>query len=270
MRELATLLRLRAATVRNSIRGLRYQSRLKIGFVTIFGLGVWFGIFALFIDAFDFLSLHIPEMKATLVENLFMLFFMTLLVMLSISNGIIAYASFFRSRETAFLVSTPTRFENIFAYKFVEALVFSSWAMLVLGAPLMVAYGIDMRLGWAFYPVSFGFLGVFILIPAELGSLAAMVLACRLSRVRSRFMLGAAALGVLVAGLVGLRVFARLSSLTGPAESWMKSILDQLSFCQSPLLPSFWVSLRAISAPANRPPQIIFTPLAPAFMTFSH
>lgn len=242
MREWLTLLALRATAIRNSVRGLRYESRLKIGFVTVFGLGVWLGVFILFLDGFDFLSLHIPEMKAMLVENLFLLFFMTLLVMLSISNGIIAYASLFRSRETRFLVSTPIRFEDIFAYKFGEALVFSSWAMLILGVPLLIAYGIDMRLGWTFYPVSIAFLAVFILIPAEAGSLTAMAVAGRLSRLRGRVVLGAAAAGVLVAGLAGLRIFARLSSLTGPSESWMKSILDQLSFCQNPTLPSFWIS----------------------------
>ena len=243
MRELLTLLRLRSAVVCNAVRGLRGQSRLKIAFVTLFGLGVWLGVFLLFIDAFGFVSHHLPEIKGTLIRTLFLLFFMTLLVMLAVSNGIISYAAFFKSRETTFLVSTPTRFETIFAYKFCESLIFSSWAMLILGAPLLIAHGIDMRLGWQYYPASFCFLATFILIPAELGSFAAMFITRHLPALRSRAVLGLGAATVLVAGIVGLHVFARLSFSSSPAELWMENILAKISFCRNPLLPSYWVSL---------------------------
>ena len=60
-------------------------------------------------------------------------------------DGIITYTGLFHSREAAFLLTTPASTDRIFAYKFAEAIGFSSWGFFLLGSPLMAAYGIDRQ-----------------------------------------------------------------------------------------------------------------------------
>ena len=73
------------------------------------------------------------------------MFFLSLLVMLFFSTGIIIYTGLFQSREAAFLLTTPASTDRIFAYKFAEAIGFSSWGFFLLGSPMMVAYGITVE-----------------------------------------------------------------------------------------------------------------------------
>ena len=101
----------------------------------------WAGLFILFLGGFQFIGLYV-ELANTLIEYLFSMFFLSLLVMLFFSTGIIVYTTLFHSREAAFLLTTPASTDRIFAYKFAEAVGFSSWGFFLLGVPLMVAYGL--------------------------------------------------------------------------------------------------------------------------------
>ena len=62
--------------------------------------------------------------------------------MLIFSTGIILYTGLFQSRGGAYLLTTPAAPDRIFAYKFFEAMAYSSWAFLLLGSPMMVSFGI--------------------------------------------------------------------------------------------------------------------------------
>ena len=62
--------------------------------------------------------------------------------MLIFSNLIIGYSTLFRNRETMWFLSMPISHESIYHWKFFETLAIpSSWALIFLSAPLMVAYG---------------------------------------------------------------------------------------------------------------------------------
>ena len=71
------------------------------------------------------------------------MFFLSILVMLFFSTGIITYTALFHSREGAFLLTTPASTDRIFAYKFAEAVGLSSWGFFLLGSPLMVGLRSD-------------------------------------------------------------------------------------------------------------------------------
>ena len=73
------------------------------------------------------------------------MFFLSILIMLFFSTGIITYTGLFHSREGVFLLSTPATTDRIFAYKFAEAVAMSSWGFFLLGSPLMVAYGLTVK-----------------------------------------------------------------------------------------------------------------------------
>ena len=104
----------------------------------------WVGLFGLFLGGFEFIGLY-DELFKAIFEYLFSMFFLSILVMLFFSTGIITYTALFHSREGAFLLTTPATTDRIFAYKFAEAVGISSWGFFLLGSPLMVAYGITVK-----------------------------------------------------------------------------------------------------------------------------
>jgi ABC-2 type transport system permease protein len=137
-RTAAALRWLRWRQVHNTIRTLLSGSRLRVSMILFCSTVFWAGLFILFLGGFQFIGLYV-DLANTLIEYLFSLFFLSLLVMLFFSTGIIVYTTLFHSREAAFLLTTPASTDRIFAYKFAEAVGFSSWGFFLLGSPLMVA-----------------------------------------------------------------------------------------------------------------------------------
>ena len=92
------------------------------------------------------------ELFHAIFEYLFSMFFLSISIMLLFSTGIITYTGLFHSREGAFLLTTPATTDRIFAYKFSESVVISSWGFFLLGSPLMAAYGLTIKAPAAFMP----------------------------------------------------------------------------------------------------------------------
>ncbi|MBM4082799.1 MAG: hypothetical protein FJ278_24040, partial [Planctomycetes bacterium] len=225
---------LRSRIFLNTLRTLRTEhSLLKIVFIALFAIAFWAGLFWAFFDAFRFLR-DFPDLRDMLIEYLFYLFFMTLLLMLAISSGIIAFTSLFRARETAFLWTLPVRFEDIFVHKQAETLVFSSWAVVSVGTPLIIAYGITFGAPWHFYILTAFFFVVFVVLPAQVGGMAALALTAYFPRSRKQA-LGTLGVACVAVGAVwGFQMFRSATGTPLFTELWMKGILDRLSFCQNP------------------------------------
>jgi len=242
---LARLLRWRLRASWNAIRQLRQHSRLKIAIISVAAVLIWLGIlFATweglrFMDRRDFSG----AVKAVVVDFVLSSFFLALLILLSFSNGVIVYGSLFRGREAAFLMSCPLRPAAVFSYCACEGLVFSSWAFLFLGLPMVIGLGLNLAAPWTYYPLALAFFAAFALIPASLGAMGAILVARRVAQSPRRL---AALLALLAAVLVaswavGLAGSARFSAARG-VEAWVSDVLGKLSFAQNPLLPSFWAS----------------------------
>src|ERR1700678_568693 len=134
---------LRWCLTRNTVRSLLSGSRLRLSMILFCSLVFWAGLFGLFLGGFEFIGLS-DELFHAIFEYLFSMFFLSILIMLVFSTGIITYTGLFHSREGAFLLSTPASTDRIFAYKFAEAVGMSSWGFFLLGSPLMAAYGITV------------------------------------------------------------------------------------------------------------------------------
>ncbi len=132
------LRRLRWQLVRNTVRSVLNGSRLRLIMIAVCSAIFWTGLFGLFFGGFQFIGAYV-SLKNEIIEYLFSMFFLSLLVMLVFSTGIIMYTGLFQSREAAYLLTTPASTDRIFAYKFLEAIGFSSWGFLLLGSPMMVA-----------------------------------------------------------------------------------------------------------------------------------
>jgi ABC-2 type transport system permease protein len=237
--------RLRWSLARNHVRSVLLGSRLRLGMIVFCSAVFWLGLFGLFFEGFRFIGVYV-DLVNTIIESIFSLFFLSLLVMLFFSTGILTYSGLFHSREAAFLLTTPATADRIFAYKFFEAIGFSSWAFLLLGSPMLVAYGIIVQASPAFYGIFLLYLLSFVLVPGSLGAVAAILVANFFPR-RQKTVLG---LGV--AGLLGLVVLVvvRLARTPGDAGTpdWMGGMLQKLEWSQNPLWPSRWTASGLIAS----------------------
>ncbi len=159
------LRRLRWCLTRNTVRSILSGSRLRLSMILICCAVFWLGLFGLFLGGFEFMGMN-DALFNGIFEYLFSMFFLSILVMLFFSTGIITYTGLFHSREGAFLLTTPAPTDRIFAYKFAEAIGLSSWGFFLLGSPLMVAYGLTSKAPPAFYAM---FLALPVLVRADRG-----------------------------------------------------------------------------------------------------
>jgi ABC-2 type transport system permease protein len=236
---------LRTRLIANVVSGVLSGSRLRLGMVVICTAVFWAGLFFLFFGGFQFLGMY-GALAGDFVEYVFSMFFLSLLVMLFFSTGIILYSGLFQRREAAFLLTLPIAPDRVFAYKFVEAIAVSSWAFLLLGSPLMVAYGISVGVPWTFYPVFFLYLFAFVLIPGSVGAIAAVGVA-RFFPKRQKTILALLGGATLLAGF-WVVVHVWRSPGDELTSDWLDGLLGRLSFCQNPLLPSRWMSKGLVEA----------------------
>jgi ABC-2 type transport system permease protein len=237
---------LRRRLASNGLRAMLTVSRLRLAMIAICSAVFWAGLFFLFFGGFQFLKSFIPNLSGEFVEYIFSLFFLSLLVMLIFSAGIILYTGMYQSREAAFLLTTPASSDRIFAYKFFEAIAYSSWAFLLLGSPLMVSFGIVEDASWTFYAIFPIFFLAFVLIPGSLGAIGAILVAAFMPR-RQKTVLGIG-ISILVLGSIGIgmRIWQTPGDLL--TTGWLDGLLDRLEFSRHPLWPSRWVSSGLIAA----------------------
>jgi ABC-2 type transport system permease protein len=235
--------RMRVCLVRTVLVQAFLEARFRVSMVLGLTIFLWSVLFWLFTDAFRFLDSAIPtpDLHDETVQIVFGTFFVTLMVMLVFSAAIILYSTLFKGRDIPLLLTLPGRAERVFLNKFQEAILMSSWAFLLLGSPMLLAYGLVAKAPWFYYAMLIPFLVAFTYVPAGIGAVTCMVVVYRLPNVRWH-VVGIAAL-VLVAG--GLLTAWSLMSI--PASNlltprWFQDMLDRLRITQHRLLPSWWLS----------------------------
>lgn len=240
---------LRHRTIANTFRQTLNDSRLRVMLVLVLTTLFWLGLFLLFLDAFQFLESAIasPGTRDQTVRTIFSVFFASLMFMLVFSTGIILYSSLYRSREVQFLLTIPARSERVFLHKFQEAMLFSSWGFILLGSPMLVAYGLVVMAPWYYYLLLVPFLVSFIYIPGGLGAIACLVIVRWFPRRRVEILL---ALGAILA----VAALALLRSLWSEPQSnlmtsqWFEEMIARLQFSEHRLLPSWWLSTGLLDA----------------------
>lgn len=239
----ASLKLLRGRIFHNLLADLWQNNRLRLA-IAIFCCSIfWLGMFVLFFGGFEFVESF--RLTSEIYEYLFGIFFFTLFVMLFFSNGIIIYAGLFHSRETNWLMTQPLAEDRIFIHKFVESFAFASWGVLLLGSPVLVAYGLSIHAPALFYISILPLLIAYVGIPAGLGSCTAMIIAWLIPRRPKTILLCMISLLIL-----SLAVFIwRLVRTPGTAltADWMDAFLNRLQFSRHPLLPSRWMSFAVVN-----------------------
>ncbi|MEW6026153.1 MAG: hypothetical protein AB1599_02510 [Planctomycetota bacterium] len=245
---LAVLYRFRWKSIANQAAQQIDSNKLKFIIVSVSALVLWMSIFVFFRESFGFLHKFVEEISDVVRLYFLALFFFALGIMLVISNIIINYSSLFHSPESDYLMSLPISSGRIFFYKLTESIAFSSWAFLFLGSPLLIAFGIDRAGSWLYYVWMVLFSGIFITLPALVGSFLSIIIGRFLPRHRRAFLI--ALIGIVV--IAGVLFITQMSGLRGSrfefTAGWMQKFMDKLSFAQNPLLPSYWVTQGLFSA----------------------
>ncbi len=211
--------------------------------VVLFVFGVSYGGFRFLVDQ------KLP-LGGNIVALLFDMLFLSLAGLLVFSTGLILHASLFDSAETAFLLSKPVGEDQVFAYKFFVAGSFSSWAFLLLGGPILLAYALSVGAGPLFYLLMPFFFVGFALIPGSVGAIFCLLMVNYLPKGRTLLV----SMAVIVPILLGS--FWIAGTLRGlrqgdiqMGEDLLQKTLGQVQVASLPVLPSYWISrgLRAVA-----------------------
>jgi ABC-2 type transport system permease protein len=235
---LRLLLRLRGALLRNRLTQLVNQSPLKLLLIVLFIAVIWAALRVIFDEAFRFMR-RFEQQSTVAIPYVFHVFFVAMTALLTFSTAVLAYGALFGRAESSFLLATPSKPRHVVIIAYLEALFFASWSLLLLGVPLMFAYGNVQGLPWYFYLTFILAFAGFVPIPGALGLLVAVAVAMWLPRQARRILLycGAAALGTVVIWWGRLWVAASDAS-----SGWLQAFLAELQYLKSAMLPSTWVT----------------------------
>ncbi|HKA54183.1 MAG TPA: hypothetical protein VKJ47_11025, partial [Candidatus Binatia bacterium] len=124
--------RYRAA--RNRLRRMDPGGRARALLLATLIVLFWGGIFWFFYRTLDYFR-TIPDLGPVLSQKLLSMMFLTFFAILLFSNVITSLSTFFLSRDLLLLVPAPVSPSCLFAAKFVETLVDSSWMVLLFSGP---------------------------------------------------------------------------------------------------------------------------------------
>ena len=222
-------------------------ARLRASLVVLLSAVFWGALYFLFYSGFDLLSGLYP----TAIASLYNAFFVSLMLMLLFSSGIIMYMNLYRSPEAAFLLTTPARRDRIFVYMFQEAVWYSSWGFLLLGSPMLVAAGTVVSAPLHYYLLLIPYMISFLYIPAALGAILCLLVVDRLGRIHQATLRWGAVLIVAVVVWFGWSVISgNQNDLLTPI--WFQELSQRLRFTENRILPSWWLSTGLLEA-ARRP-----------------
>ncbi|MCP4592389.1 MAG: hypothetical protein GY842_16780 [bacterium] len=246
--DIAALLGIKRRALVNHARTLLAEAPLRVAGTLGFLLLIWVGLYGLFWLVFDYF-MTTPLEAAVAIPLVFNFFFVALLVMLTISNAILAYSTLFRRAETAYLLTAPLAPRAVVMVTYLEVLFYSSWSLVLLGLPLMMAIADSTREPDLFYPLFGAFFMFFIPIPGAAGLVVAWLVARTLPRNLGKTVLFLLLGAILVGAVWGLRLIHRIEQQGG---DWLGGFLFRMDFVQSALLPSTWITQGIDHAMHNR------------------
>lgn len=237
--------RLLAVTVRQVIA----RSRLRLSLIVSLSAVFWTALFLLFLEGFQFLDVARgdPRSVAETIHPIFNVFFVSLMIMLLLSAAILLYSSLFRSGEAAYLLTVPVRPERVAMYKFQEAVVVSSWGFVLLGSPMLMAYGVVADAPWHYFALLAPYLLAFVFIPTGLGAMLCLLVVRYVPRVRVRLVAVPLVLLAVAAVAIGWQALSvtEHSLLT---SGWFSEVLGRFRFSEHRLLPSWWLASGLLEA----------------------
>jgi ABC-2 type transport system permease protein len=259
MTEQATVFRwLRTRLMVHGWDALRESARARLITIILCTLVIAGVVFGGALEGFLLLRKQALPGTGLILGLLFDFLFLTLGIMLIFSGGLILYGSLFASPEARFLLALPARADQVFAYKFAGAIGFSSWAFVLLGLPVLAAFGIAYSVAWPYWVSLPFFLFGFLLMPGSVGAIAALLVVNLAPRHRRQILIALAAFAVIAAGCF---LWTWASSALGANVSnrdALSGLLGQLAFARDAWMPNHWLTLGLQAAARGNVPEMLF------------
>ncbi len=241
--------------IRSTLNDLKNPTREKILRVFFFGAGgvifivfdylFFYRILNLLLNPQPIVGLDIATVGSILVDQLMTMINLTLFSVLVFSNIVASLSALYLSRDLDLLVSSPIPHTRVFAAKFAQSTVNSSYMVVIFGLPIYFALGRAFGVGAGYYVATVFLLIPFILIPAAIGTLVTMLLLRFFPAKRTYQVL--TVLGMVFAG--GLIFFFRYlrpeslyEDITTLSQPVFLAALEELRVPKYPFLPSTWLS----------------------------
>jgi len=239
MSDLPALLKLKVRVLKNALRSVERESSLKILVVTLFVFLYILGSFVLFFEGFSFVR-SFSVVGDILLDKILELCLFAFFVMILISGILSSYGVLYRGKEINLLLSLPVPELSYFTILFCQSFILSCWAVVFLGVPLFVSYGIVGSLPASFYALlAAGLLGMAV-TASSIGASISVVWARRGGRVRPGW-IASAVLAVVVVGWVMIARFSFGSPAARTSLALVNKLLAHMRFADCHFLPSYWV-----------------------------
>ena len=218
------------------------ESRLMAVTIAVFLTGYLVAAYFMFCRGLDYM-ITIPGIGLLLTERIIYLSYFFFFVMLVFSNCILLYASVFRGKETAWLLTTPVNPRAVLCWKVVESFLVSSWGLAVLSAPLLASVGRTFGAGPWFYVKVLVLYPLFLMLPAMVASLLVLGLVRWWGRVL-RWLLTVAVVVVgwwVVQGWRTSPNFEEIAAMTNLNGAFTK-VMGHTELAMNRFLPSAWMA----------------------------
>jgi ABC-2 type transport system permease protein len=225
-------------TVKGNLRssqGERHRGPLFIILSVIFSVMLFRGSYWLVSQA-----LEVQPIGELLVAKLVSLAFLIFLGMLVFSNVVAAFTTFYLADDMDFLMAQPVSWDALFASRYTEALVQSSWVIVLFGMPPFTALGYAMGASWSYYIMLLVVFLPFVAIPTGLASLACLLVTNMLIASRMRDTLGFLGMVALVLLFYGIRALQPEKLFNPDSFDSLGEMINLLSTPPSSWLPSDW------------------------------
>ncbi|MBM4329230.1 MAG: hypothetical protein FJ118_18955 [Deltaproteobacteria bacterium] len=216
------------------------KDRLRIPFIVGLTAALWAVIYVVFVKALQYFTAE--EMFGTIAAiKLLSMILITFTFVVIISSIITAFSTFFLSEDLELIMASPAEAPALYASRFIETMIDSTWMVLVFGLPVFLAYGRVFSASWSFYALSSAAFLCLLIMTTSASILVAQVLVKTfpVRKLRDLFIL----VGLLV--FVGVYLIFRM---VRPEEflnpEGFASVMDYLSVMSepsSPFLPTTWI-----------------------------
>ncbi len=177
------LLAIKLRTLRGTLRSR--QGRMRVPAFTVLSILFAFMLYR----SGDFVvanALQIDLVGELLVHRLLSITVLVFFALLLFSNVVTAFSTFYLADDLEFLMGQPIDTDDLFAARFIESLVQSSWIVVLFGLPLFISVGVQLQAPLYFYPLLVAVLLPFVAIPTALASIFALLVTNIIAANRTR------------------------------------------------------------------------------------
>jgi ABC-2 type transport system permease protein len=245
---LKALSRLQIWILKNSIARIKSEPKLKVFFISIAIIFFWFGSLALFYRGLSFFN-GFPIIGPALVDESIYIFTAILFFMLALSGIIICYVTYYTTEEVAFLFSKPIDTRTIFFSRFLQSVVFGSWAFLFLGVTFILAYALIKNVPFWFYLFIPFYSAIFVLFPAALASIVVLTAVRFIDYSKVKYFLAAAlCIGVCLVFWYYKKNIGDIIFTQTEIGYFLDNFLHHLRIFKYPLFPGYWMAASLVNS----------------------